>query len=138
MRKVAVNVIEPSALDEEFMYSMSSTPLISCSNGAATVSAIVFGLAPGNWARTTTVGGTTSGYSEIGSKNADSAPKTKITTDRTPAKIGRSTKKCANFMAWPRRAFRVVQRPAWRWFEQPRPRPGARAADRELRSYLPW
>ena len=48
---------------------MFSTPLISCSSGAATVSAITFGFAPGYCARTTTVGGTTSGYSEIGSWN---------------------------------------------------------------------
>ena len=49
---------------------MFSVPLISCSSGAATVSAITLGLAPGYWARTTTVGGTTSGYSEIGSWKA--------------------------------------------------------------------
>ena len=46
---------------------MPSTPFICCSSGEATVSAITFGLAPGNAARTTTVGGTTPGYSLIGS-----------------------------------------------------------------------
>ena len=46
---------------------MPSTPLICSSIGVATVSAITFGLAPGYCARTTTDGGTTSGYSEIGS-----------------------------------------------------------------------
>ena len=45
---------------------MSSTPLIACSSGDATVSAMTCGLAPGYMARTTTVGGTTSGYSLIG------------------------------------------------------------------------
>src|SRR6185295_14612066 len=35
---------------------MSSTPTISCSSGAATVSEITFGLAPGYAARTTTEG----------------------------------------------------------------------------------
>ena len=46
---------------------MFSVPLICSSSGDATVSAITLGLAPGNCAFTTTVGGTTSGYSEIGS-----------------------------------------------------------------------
>ncbi len=45
---------------------MFSVPLICSSSGEATVSAITLGLAPGNCAFTTTVGGTTSGYSEIG------------------------------------------------------------------------
>ena len=48
---------------------MSSTPLICCSSGDATVSAMTFGFAPGYVARTTTVGGTTCGYSLIGSLN---------------------------------------------------------------------
>jgi hypothetical protein len=72
---------------------MSSTPLISCSSGAATVSAMTWGLAPGYWARTTTVGGTTSGYSEMGKPKAEIAPRTKMIIDKTPAKIGRSMKK---------------------------------------------
>jgi hypothetical protein len=42
---------------------MFSTPLIASSSGVATVSAITLGLAPGYCARTTTDGGTTSGYS---------------------------------------------------------------------------
>ena len=45
---------------------MSSTPLICCSMGAATVSEMVWADAPGYCAVTTTVGGTTSGYSAIG------------------------------------------------------------------------
>src|SRR3546814_1099309 len=54
----------PSLFACDCMYSMSSTPLIDSSSGAATVSAMTLGLAPGYCARTTTVGGTTSGRSE--------------------------------------------------------------------------
>ena len=57
-------------------------PLICCSSGAATVSAIVFGLAPGYVARTTTVGGTISGYSLTGNRNSDIAPTIKMITDQ--------------------------------------------------------
>ncbi|MBA7470410.1 hypothetical protein ES707_05696 [subsurface metagenome] len=46
---------------------MSSTPLICCSMGAATVSDTVWAEAPGYCVVTTTVGGTTCGYSETGS-----------------------------------------------------------------------
>src|SRR5919204_407927 len=53
---------------------MLSTPLIACSSGDATVSAITFGFAPGYVARTTTVGGTTSGYSATGSLKSAMAP----------------------------------------------------------------
>ena len=41
---------------------MSSTPLISCSRGAATVSATTSAEAPGYVALTTMVGGAISGY----------------------------------------------------------------------------
>ena len=78
---------------------MSSTPFICCSSGAATVSAMTFGLAPGKAARTTTVGGTTAGYSLIGSLNSASAPATTITAERTTAKIGRVMKKDASLTA---------------------------------------
>src|SRR6267142_2408859 len=77
---------------------MFSVPLICSSSGVATVSAMTLGLAPGNWAFTTTVGGTTSGYSEIGSWKTDTAPARKIRTEMTPAKIGRSMKKRDRFM----------------------------------------
>ncbi len=49
------------------MYSMSSTPLIDSSSGAATTSAMVSALAPGKLALTTTVGGAISGYCDTGS-----------------------------------------------------------------------
>src|SRR5262249_41780891 len=76
---------------------MSSTPLIACSSGEATVSAMTCGLAPGYSARTTTVGGTTSGYSLIGRSFREIAPAMKMIADMTPAKIGRLTKKLEKF-----------------------------------------
>ena len=78
---------------------MFSTPLICSSSGEATVSAITFGLAPGNCARTTTEGGTTSGYSEIGNRQIEMIPISRISVESTPAKIGRSTKNLEKFMA---------------------------------------
>src|SRR5579883_2500912 len=71
---------------------MFSTPLICSSSGVATVLATVSGLAPGNWAVTCTDGGTTSGYSEIGSCGIAIRPARKMTAEMTPAKIGRSMK----------------------------------------------
>src|SRR5580658_4296519 len=72
---------------------MFSTPLICSSSGVATVLATVSGLAPGNSAVTTTEGGTTSGYSEIGNCSIEIRPARKMATEITPAKIGRSMKK---------------------------------------------
>jgi hypothetical protein len=66
--------------------------LTVCSSGEATVSAMVFGFAPGYVAVTMTVGGTTSGYSEIGSWKREIAPRMKIRSDKTPAKMGRVMK----------------------------------------------
>jgi hypothetical protein len=60
---------------------------------------MTFGLAPGNAARTMTVGGTTAGYSLIGSFNNASAPPMTIPTERTMAKIGRVMKKDEKFTA---------------------------------------
>ncbi len=65
--KVTVMVSCPFEVAWLYRYSMSSTPLISCSIGAATVSDTVWAEAPGYCVVTTTVGGTTCGYSEIGS-----------------------------------------------------------------------
>src|SRR5687768_126019 len=76
---------------------MSSTPLIASSSGVATVSAMTLGLAPGYCARTTTDGGTTSGYSEIGSARSAIRPASSISSDSTPAKIGRSMKNLDRF-----------------------------------------
>src|SRR5690348_11266210 len=80
---------------------MFSTPLISCSSGAATVSAITFGFAPGYCARTMTEGGTTSGYWLIGNFHMAIAPMRKTMIESTAAKVGRSTKKRANFIRDP-------------------------------------
>ena len=84
-----VSVSLPSAVDCEDMYNMCSTPVMACSSGAATVSPITLGLAPGKFARTTTVGGTTSGYSLIGNWNSEMPPAIKINSESTAAKIGR-------------------------------------------------
>src|SRR5690349_19304766 len=77
---------------------MFSTPLIDSSSGIATVSAITFGLAPGYCARTTIDGGTTCGYSAIGSMPMAIAPARKISSERTPAKMGRSMKNLERFI----------------------------------------
>lgn len=69
--------------------------------GVATVSAMTRGLAPGYCARTTTVGGTTSGYSEIGRALIESSPARKMSTESTAAKIGRSMKNFERFMGRP-------------------------------------
>src|ERR1700722_680503 len=74
---------------------MFSVPLICSSSGVATVSATVSGFAPGNNAVTTTDGGTTSGYSEIGNRVIGIRPARKMATELTPAKIGRSMKNLA-------------------------------------------
>jgi hypothetical protein len=66
--------------------------LTDCSSGEATVSAMVLGVAPGYVARTTMVGGTTSGYSLMGSLKSASRPIVKMAMDSTPAKIGRRIK----------------------------------------------
>src|SRR5882757_6042472 len=88
---------------------MPSTPLICSSIGVATVSAMTFGLAPGYCARTTTVGGATSGYSEIGSAGIDSNPPRKISIDKTPAKIGRSIKNFEKLMGRSRLWLRAAE-----------------------------
>src|SRR6266404_6254979 len=63
---VTVNCMVPSMAETEDMYNMFSTPLTCCSIGSATVSARVFGSAPGNCACTTTVGGAISGNCATG------------------------------------------------------------------------
>src|ERR1700730_3879349 len=77
---------------------MSSTPLMASSRGEATVSAMTFGLAPGNWARTITEVGMISGYSAKGSLKIEIRPASRMTTDRTPAKMGRSVRQFEIFM----------------------------------------
>jgi hypothetical protein len=91
---------------------MSSTPLIASSSGVATVSAMTCGFAPGYWARTTTDGGTTSGYSATGRPRTAIRPARKISSERTPAKMGRSMKNLDRFMAISCRRARRAQAPA--------------------------
>src|SRR5271155_4229687 len=83
-----------------------STPLICCSSGVITVSAMVFGEAPGYWPLTTTVGGTISGYSLMGSEGIDNKPATVRRIASTEAKIGRSMKNEEMFMTALRHALR--------------------------------
>src|ERR1700733_5418959 len=78
-----------------------STPLICCSSGVITVSAMVLGEAPGYWPLTTTVGGTISGYSVIGSDGMASRPAAVTRIARPVAKIGRSIKKDEMFIEPP-------------------------------------
>src|SRR5580765_2634730 len=93
---------------------MPSTPLICCSSGAATVSAMTFGLAPGYTARTTTVGGTTLGYSLTGRRSSARLPAARISTESTTAKIGRSMKNRASFTVPSLSAFARFARVALR------------------------
>src|SRR6187401_3065721 len=69
---------------------MFSTPFTCCSIGAPIVSATVCAFAPGYDAVTLTVGGTMSGYCEMGSDVSAIAPTIVMTMDSTDAKIGRS------------------------------------------------
>src|SRR5882672_6846860 len=64
-----------------------------------TVSAMVLGEAPGYWPLTTTVGGTISGYSLIGSTGIASSPATVISIASTVANIGLSMKNEEIFIA---------------------------------------
>ena len=72
---------------------MSSTPLICCSSGVATVWAMVSGLAPGYCAMTMTVGGTRSGYCDTGNTRRAISPIMTKKMDRTAEKTGRRRKK---------------------------------------------
>src|SRR5262245_58701894 len=75
---------------------MFSTPLTSCSIGVATVVATTLAFAPGYIAVTSIVGGATSGYCESGKRKRETPPIMTMTTERTVAKMGRSTKKRVN------------------------------------------
>src|SRR5690606_13282340 len=100
-RRVTVLCSPPPEPATDLLYIIPSTPLMASSSGVATVSAITFGLAPGYTVRTTTEGGTTSGYSPTGSSGIAIRPAAKITIDSTAAKIGRSMKKREKSMAGP-------------------------------------
>lgn len=98
--KVTVTTSTPSEPATDFMYIMSSTPLMASSSGVATVSAMTLGLAPGYTARTCTLGGTTSGYSLMGSSGMAIRPAAKMMIDSTAAKIGRSMKNGKSPWGW--------------------------------------
>src|SRR6185369_2651337 len=74
---------------------------------------MVFGLGPGYVARTTIVGGTTSGYSLIGNRTIAIRPTMKMMIESTPAKIGRRMKKWEKFIifSWLVRRFQEAQSP---------------------------
>src|SRR6266567_8807054 len=73
---------------------MPSAPLTCCSIGAETVSATVSALAPGNWPVMLITGGAISGYCATGRRANVTPPRITKTSETTPAKIGRSMKKC--------------------------------------------
>src|ERR1700752_2505419 len=77
---------------------MSSTPLIDCSRGVATVRATVSAEAPGKDVEIWTVGGTTSGYCATGRTASAPSPSNVTNALSTVAKRGRSMKKCARRM----------------------------------------
>src|SRR5215468_6709799 len=77
---------------------MFSTPFTCCSIGCATSSDKVFGSAPGYCAVTRIVGGVISGNCATGKNAKAMQPSSTVTTEITIAKIGRSIKKCDNFM----------------------------------------
>src|SRR5260370_38401720 len=77
---------------------MSSTPVLAYARGEGTVSDMTLGLGPGNWARTITDVGMISGYSAKGSLKSEIRPASRMMTDRTPAKMGRSMKNFEIFM----------------------------------------
>src|SRR5690349_2404680 len=92
MSNVTVRFRTPSAVEDDDMYSMCSTPLMASSSGVATVCASTVGFAPGYTARTAMVGGETSGYSLIGKAKTEISPAARTARDNTTAKIGRSMK----------------------------------------------
>src|ERR1700720_2844526 len=77
---------------------MFSTPFTCCSIGVATVSDTTFAFAPGYLVVTWMVGGAISGYCAMGSVESAITPTSVMTMLITPAKIGRSMKKCGKFM----------------------------------------
>src|SRR5579864_7002493 len=72
---------------------MPLAPLTCCSIGAATDSATTCELAPGKLVDTCTCGGTICGYCAIGRLKPASAPASRITSEMTVEKTGRSMKK---------------------------------------------
>src|SRR5579875_2944876 len=110
-----VSVMVPSLVACEDEYSIPCAPLIDCSSGVATVWAMTSGLAPGYCARTTTVGGTTCGYSLIGNWNTAMPPAIRNSSDNTAAMIGRSTKNWAMFFMGSTQSCEFCEATATAW-----------------------
>ena len=70
-----------------------STPFIFCSSGVATDASTSVALAPTNVVVTCTIGGTISGYCEIGRPDMATRPSSTMMMEITMATMGRSTKK---------------------------------------------
>ena len=97
---------------------MFSTPLIFCSSGVATDASTSVALAPMKVVVTWIIGGTTSGYCEIGRPLMATTPSRTVMIEITIATIGRLTKKRAMaYFASPAaggRGFRpALAAPAW-------------------------
>src|SRR5262245_58701769 len=74
---------------------MFSTPLIFCSSGVATEASTSVALAPMNVVVTWIIGGTISGYCEIGRPLMATTPSSTVMIEITIATMGRLTKKRA-------------------------------------------
>ncbi len=74
---------------------MFSTPLIFCSSGVATDASTSVALAPTKVVVTWIIGGTTSGYCEIGRPLMATTPSSTVMIEMTIATMGRLTKKRA-------------------------------------------
>src|SRR5712692_5782340 len=94
---------------------MFSTPLTCCSIGVATVSDTTLAFAPGKLVVTWIVGGAISGYWAMGRVESAIMPTCVMTMLITPAKMGRSMKKCGKFIAIPSPAlfFLLGRRRLW-------------------------
>src|SRR5215510_13179739 len=81
---------------------MFSTPLIFCSSGVATEASTSVALAPMNVVVTRIIGGTISGYCEIGRPLMATTPSSTVMIEITIATMGRLTKKRAmDYLASP-------------------------------------
>ena len=82
----------PVLVAVEVIYIMSSTPLSDSSSGTITLFITVSALAPVYVAVTRTVGGAIFGNCSIGKRARPRAPTMTMSTEITPARMGRSMK----------------------------------------------
>jgi hypothetical protein len=94
--KVIVIAEVPSFELVELMYRIPSTPLIAVSRIVVTADSTSLEFAPIKLLVTTTCGGASFGYREIGSVGIQTAPASTIRRAQTVAKIGRRIKKSTN------------------------------------------